>query len=216
MEKSKAIPRAVGIVLVLIGITACIYWLTFAAPVKTGKDIVEAIKEGMNFNGRITLRETTVYEADRDITELAIREKNYSYTYQWEHSWAGSTKQLKLQGRFRGKAGYDFTGELKDPQNPWGIEVSEDGTVTARMPEPTVLSVEMVDYQILEDSNGMWNKVSKEDREKAVNQLQRGAKQRFAESRVLEEVDATFMQQIEDALAGFEESKVRVIREPFQ
>ena len=216
MEKSKAIPRAIAIVVVLVGLTACIWWLTYAAPVKASKDIAAAIKETLNFNGQIMLRDETVYEADRDITELAIREKTYTYTYQWEHKWAGSTKELKIQGRFRGKSGYDFTEKLANPKNPWGIEVAEDGAVTARMPEPTILSVEMLNYQILEDSNGFWNKVSKEDREQAVNRLQHGAKKRFSESGVLEEVDSTFAQQIEDALSGFEESKVDISREPFQ
>ena len=72
----------------------------------------------------------------------------------------------------------------------------------------------MLDYRLVEDSDGFWNKVSREDREQAVNRLQRGAKSRFRKSGVLDEVDRSFARQIEDALDADQEPKVEVLRSP--
>ena len=82
------------------------------------------------------------------------------------------------------------------------------------MPKPTILSVEMTNYKIIEDSNGLWNKISKDDREKAVNALQRGARTNLEKTGILDEVDGAFFQQIKDALGYSAPIGLKVIREP--
>lgn len=213
--QSRAIPRAIGIAVILLTITASVYWLFFVAPVKTGSEVAKALKEALNFNGTITVNKTIFIQGDRNITELAIREKNITHKYSMTHKWMGSTKKIVLRGDFRCKAGYDLTSTIVDPKNPWGLDISNDGkTVTVRMPQPSILSVEMTDYKIVEDSNGLWNKISKDDRENAVNALQRGARQELEKTGILNEIDGAFMKQIEDALGYRAPIGLEVVREP--
>jgi len=215
MKSSRAIPWAIGIAIIIITISASIYWMLFQAPVRATGQWVDVFKEALNFNGRITVNQTVFIEGNTDITELAIREKAFTYRYEWKHQWGGSTKIIELEGAFRGKAGYDLTGQLADPQNPWGIDISEEGRViTARMPAPAILSVEMINYKILEDKSGIWNRVKSEDRENAVNGLQRGARRELRQSGILQEVDGAFIKQIEDAAKKSAPSDFKVIREP--
>lgn len=215
MKSSRAIPWAIGISVIILTITACAYWMLFVAPVKTGQEVVRTLSETLNFKGTMTVNKTVVIHGDRDLTELTIREKNITHTHEMTHRWMGSTKKITLQGRFRGKAGYDFTNRITDPTNPWGIDVSEDGKViTASLPGPSLLSVEMTDYKILEDSDGIWNRINKEDRENAVNTLQRGARTELEKSGILDEVDGAFLQQIKDALGHRAPMGLEVIRQP--
>lgn len=213
--KSRAIPRAIGIAVILLAMTTSVYWIFFVAPVKTGSEVAKALKEALNFNGTITVNKTVFIQGDKNINELAVREKNITHTFSMTHKWMGSTKKIVLRGDFRCKAGYDLTSKGVDPRNPWGLDISNDGkTITVRMPSPSILSVEMTDYKIVEDSNGLWNKISKDDRENAVNGLQRGAKSELEKAGILNEIDGAFMKQIEDALGYRAPIGLEVIREP--
>jgi hypothetical protein len=210
---SRAIPRAIGMAVILLAITASVYWLFFVAPIKTTSDLAEALKQVCR--ATITVNKTVIIQGDKDLTELAIREKNITHTYSMTHRWMGSTKKIVLRGHFRCKAGYDLTSKGVDPRNPWGLDISNHGkTITVRMPQPSILSVEMTDYKILEDSNGLWNKISKDDRENAVNALQRGARDELEKTGILNEIDGAFMKQIEDALGYRAPIGLEVIREP--
>jgi len=213
MKSSRAIPWSIGIAIILFAITACAYWFFFVAPLKTGGEVARALK-GF-FDGTITVNKTVFIKGASNMTELAVREKNITYTYELTNSWWGSKKKIVLKGEFRGKAGYDLTDQITDPKNPWGIDVSDDGKViTSQMPKPTILSVEMTNYKIVEDSSGLWNKISKDDREKAVNDLQRGARTEMEKTGILDEVDGAFIKQIEDALGHNAPIGLKVIREP--
>jgi Protein of unknown function (DUF4230) len=212
MKSSRSIPWSIGIAIILFAITASIYFLVFLAPLKTGGEVARTLKEF--FDGTITVNKTVFIKGSNNMTELAVREKNITYTYDLTNSWWGSKKKIVLRGEFRGKAGYDFTDQIIDPKNPWGIDVSENGKViTARMPKPSILSVEMTNYKIIEDSNGLWNKISKDDREKAVNALQSGARTELGKTGILDEVDGAFIKQIEDALGYSAPIGLKVIRE---
>jgi hypothetical protein len=213
MKSSRAIPWSIGIAIIFFAITACAYWLFFVAPLKKGGEVAKVIGELLKTE--ITVNQTVFIKGDKTLTELAIQEKNITYTFDMTHRWLWSTKKIVMRGEFRGKAGYDFTDKITDPKNPWGIDVSNDGkTITSRMPKPTILSVEMTNYKIIEDSDGLWNKISKDDREKAVNALQSGARTEMEKTGILDEVDGAFIKQIEDALGYNAPIGLKVIREP--
>jgi hypothetical protein len=198
MKSSNAIPRSVGISIILCVVTACVYWLFFVAPVKTGGEAVDHLKKF--FDGTITVNKTIVIKASSDLTEVVVREENVNHTYEVTNSWFMSKKKIVLQGDFRCKVGYDFTNQAADLGNPFGLDISDDGkTISVRMPRPSVLSVEMTNYKIVEDENGFWNKITKEDRENAVNELQRGARAELEKSSVLDEVDDEFIRKIKNS-----------------
>ena len=239
MRSSRAIPWAIGLAIIIIASTGAAYFFITRVPGDASDELIESvakgadvvidktrdaknlaketaseIKNGMNLNGRITVGKTVISEGNRDITELTVRELTFTHTYAWTHDWAGSTKKLEVKGTFKGKAGYDLTGRWADPKSLWGIDVAEDGKmITARVPQPSILSVEMTNYEIIKDDDGLWNKISKEDRQLAVNGLQQGARTEIEKTGILEEVDTAFMKQIEDAARKSAPSGFKVIRE---
>lgn len=222
MRTSRILTWAIGISIIILSASAAIYWIFFRAPIEAiatsasvGNKIVGDLKEFLNFDGRITINGTTVIERNRDVTELAIREKTFEHRHEWKHTWGGSTKVIELKGSFTGKAGYDFTGETLDSTNPWGIDVSEDGNrITVKMPKPSILSVETSRYEILTDEDGLWNKVSKDDRQEAVNALLRDARAELENSGILDEVDGAFLQRIEEAVRRNGPQTFEIIRQP--
>ena len=59
------------------------------------------------------------------------------------------------------------------------MEISEDGSkVTLHHEEPILLSCEMTKYYVLEDKGGIWNKITNQERQSAVNELTRRARKR--------------------------------------
>lgn len=210
-SKSKSIPRAIALAILIAAFTAAVYILIVRAPgdavehsIDKGiltsaqkswelvKKIGSDIKEAVNMQPQVTYEGTTVLEAKKPIAELSTIEKRFEHTYRWEHKWFGSTKQIVLKGQFVAKAGYDLT-------KPFSIDVSDNGqTFKATMPPAKVNSVELVKYEIVEDVNGYWNDVTKADREGAVNAMVNGAKSNLNEAKLLEEANQALIDQLEE------------------
>jgi hypothetical protein len=108
--------------------------------------------------------------------------------------WLGSTKTLHLQGTFVAKAGFNL-------QEPFTIHISrESRDVSAALPKPRLLSLEMTSYKVLEDNGGWWNLISNGDREAAVAQLTETARRQAHSSGILAEAQQTAKARITEIL----------------
>lgn len=174
----KRIPRAISIAIVLIVLTLCATWLmrscarmpgeaaqAAAEPaVELAKRIADGVARRLQFRPEVRIDRVTVLKAEVPVLELATVRREFTHGYEWEHQWLGSTKRLRLKGRFAAKAGFDL-------QEGFRVEVdSRDLQVQADWPAPRVLGVEMTGYEA-EEEEGFWNKLSAEEREEAVNAL---------------------------------------------
>ena len=70
--------------------------------------------------------------------------------------------------------------------------------VRATMPAPKILSVQMNTYNVLRDEDGWWNKISPGDRENAVQELQRVARDKAQSSGMLDEARSSIEQRIRE------------------
>lgn len=101
--------------------------------------------------------------------------------HRWTHTWLHSTKHLELEATFTAKAGFDLT-------EPFRINIDpRSGSISAELPPPKLLSLGMSDVRVLRDEDGLWNKLTVEDRQVAFRALEEKARQRFAESSFLAE-----------------------------
>ena len=142
--------------------------------------------------GRAEMTETT------EVSELALLEMRMSATrafrnegYVLKYLPAG-TKTLIVRGQYRVKAGY----RLKP-----GISLRiEGGQPVARFPKAEVLSVELVDFQILSEEDGWLNKVTAEDRATLLRDLREQMRGEAARSGMLETAEATLRTRLRDLL----------------
>ena len=80
-----------------------------------------------------------------------------------EHTWAGSTKRIRLHGTFTVKAGFDL-------HRKFSVNVSPQ-EVVVELPHAEILSVEEKKVEVLALENGLWNRISPDDIEQELAAL---------------------------------------------
>jgi len=158
------------------------------------KRVVTGFKSVFNFTPKVTVNGTTVIEQANSVIELATVRQDVLTHYTWSQIWLGSRKSMELQGVYKAKAGFDLRDTFR--------VAIEDTRITANLPMPKLLSLEMTGYKVLKDENGWWNAVTPADREKAINAMQANARTKAAQSGLLEEAKTKFRQELSDAMKG--------------
>lgn len=125
----------------------------------------------------MTVNQTIIIEQASPILEIATVSRPMMIDHQWSHSWLGSTKSIHVRGTFTAKAGYNL-------KEPFTITITRDPmTVTATLPAPRLLSVQMDSFAVVADESGWWNRLTEQDRSEAVTTLQSLARSKAESSR---------------------------------
>ena len=137
-------------------------------------------------------RTASIMEQTTGIAELALVSRKISVEHEFSHTWAGSTKRVKLQAAFTAKAGFDLRENV-------AVDVREDA-IAVQMPRATILGVEQEQVDVLEFENGYWNRISADDLEKELAALPRLAREKAEEARLTEEAERALEQQLQQRL----------------
>lgn len=114
-------------------------------------------------------------------TEVIVAAKRIEVGYDWEHRWMGSRKVIRLTQSYEVKAGFDLA-------KPFWIEIGPAGAgATAHLPNPEILAVTPVGEVSYQDEDGWWNKVTNEDRARALQALVAEARRRGEQGPLLDE-----------------------------
>jgi hypothetical protein len=156
--------------------------------------------------GAITNTDTRIVEGraeiveTSEISELSLLEMRMSATRTIEKSEEFSgliplgTKKLIVRGHYQVKGGY----RLKD-----GVSLRmEHGKPVARFPKPQILSVELVDFDVLSEDDGWLNKVQPEDRAQILRELREQMRQEAEQSGMLDTVERTLRTRLRDLLGA--------------
>lgn len=198
-----------GIVIVVLFIagTLMAYRLLVQTPMELARATADGIRTMFQMTPRVTVNETVVIEENIPILEVATVSRALWVDHEWTHTWLGSTKTLHVQGTFTAKAGFDL-------HQPFDIRISSSPlTVTARLPAPRILSVQMDSFRVVHDENGWWNRLNATDRTEAVTSLQVIARSRAEQSGILAEVQRSAEERIRTlverngALVRFDDSR---------
>ena len=193
---------------IVIGSVACaIYFLAVKGPLAlvhgakeetldSATRMANGFRNVFNFTPQITVNGVTEVEQAASVMELATASQGVVEHYQWSQSWFGSTKTMELQGTYQAKAGFDLHEQFR-------VSVA-GGRITATLPAPKLLSIEMTGYKVLRDDNGWWNKINSADREKAIAAMQEEARSRASQSGILQEAKTRFKQQIGDMVKALD------------
>lgn len=135
-----------------------------------------------------------------EISELALLEMRMSATRTIEKSdeFSGiiplGTKRLIVRGHYTVKGGY----RLKD-----GVSLRmENGKPVARFPKPEILSVELIDFDVLSEDSGWLNKVQPADRAQILRELREQMRAEAEKSGMLDTVEGTIRTRLRDLLGA--------------
>jgi hypothetical protein len=155
--------------------------------------------------GAITSTETRIVEGraeiieTSEISELSLMEMKMSATRTIEKTENLSflplgTKRLIVRGHYQVKGGY----RLKS-----GVSLRmEKGKPVARFPKPEILSVELVDFDVLNEDSGWFNKVQPEDRAQILRELREQMRGEAEKCGLLDSVEATLRTRLRDLLGA--------------
>lgn len=182
-RKGVRVVTVMGIVAILLFVagTFVAYRLLIQAPAELAQATADGFRSLFQVTPRVTVNETVIIEQTSSIIEIATVSRPLLVDHEWSDTWLGSTKSLRVRGTFTAKAGFDL-------KKPFEIVVgSSPLRVTARLPRPELLSLQMDSFEILRDESGWWNRLTEEDRTKAVTTLQSVARDKAEGSGILDE-----------------------------
>ena len=172
------------VIFVGIGVRSCL-----DLPAKLASRTAGGAREGISevfvdlLHVRPEVREGTqvVWGQTSARTEVIVAAKRIEVGYDWEHRWMGSRKVIRLTQSYEVKAGFDLA-------KPFWIEIGPAGAgATAHLPNPEILAVTPVGEVSYQDEDGWWNKVTNEDRARALQALVAEARRRGEQGPLLDE-----------------------------
>ena len=157
---------------------------------RVGRDIRDAFVEVAQLQPRVTVNNRVYLEKTTAMAELAILSRQIEVEHEFLHTWAGSTKRVKLHGTFTAKAGFDL-------QQDFTVDLRPD-EITIRIPHASILGVEQKQTEVLAFENGLWNRISAADLQNELAALPELARQKAAESGILLEAEAALQKQLDE------------------
>jgi predicted Fe-S protein YdhL (DUF1289 family) len=150
----------------------------------TARDAAQLVREVFGVVPEVRIREVLVIGQSAPIAELAVIERDYSLTYEWSHTWMGSTKTVKASGTWRAKAGFDLLKPFRIRLDP------ESGRIEGELPGAEVLSIELLGGLEVRGESGWWNRLNDEDRSAVLREFNQKARTHVEASGLLEEAEA--------------------------
>jgi hypothetical protein len=206
MSKSEsagriAWPVALTLVaLIIAGVVVIIFLRLESWPARTahqgteelerlGKDLRSAFVDIAHLQPRITINNRVYVEQTTATSELSILSRRIEVEHEFQNTWAGSSKRVKLHATFAVKAGFDLKQDLSIDVRPEEIVV--------QLPHAQILGVEQEQLDVLEFENGFWNRISAADVQSELSVLPQLARQKAAATNLPEQAEKALQQQLE-------------------
>ena len=155
---------------------------------KIGREARDVFVRLTQLQPRVTINNRVYFEQTSPVAEWSVLARRVEVEHEMTHTWAGSSKRIKLHGTFLLKAGFDL-------HKPFSVDIGPD-EIVLNLPHAQILSVEQQQVEVLAFENGFWNRISPVDIENELAQLPRLAREK---SRGLApEAEATFVQQLRE------------------
>ena len=155
---------------------------------RLGRDMRNAIVQIAQVQPRVTINERVYFEQTTAVSELVLVSQRLEVEHEFLHTWAGSSKRLRLHGTFTAKAGFDLRQEISVNVQPEAIVV--------RLPHAQILGLEQNALDVLAFENGFWNPISGADVQSELATLARLARERASERRLPEQAEDEFRRQL--------------------
>jgi hypothetical protein len=161
---------------------------------RVGRDLRDAIVQIAQLQPRVTINNRVYFEQTSPIAELALVSQKLEVEHEFLHTWAGSTKRLRLHGTYAAKAGFDLRKEFS-------VTVTPEATIV-RLPHAQILGVEQNAVELLAYENGFWNPVSGADVQAELATLGKLARDRAAARNLPAEAEESFRTQLKGRIGN--------------
>ncbi len=122
---------------------------------RLGRDARDAFVTLAHLQPRVIVNNRVYLEQTTTVAELSVLSRRVEVEHEMLHSWAGSTKRIKLHGTFVVKAGFDLRKKFSVNLRPEEILIE--------LPHAQILSVEEQQIEVLALENGLWNRIVPDD-----------------------------------------------------
>jgi Protein of unknown function (DUF4230) len=187
------------VVLIFAGAAVFVFWRLETWPTRTvgqgtedlerlGKDLRSAFIDIAHLQPRITINNRTVVDEATPTAELAILERELKVKREFLHSWAGSSKRIKLSGTFNVKAGFDLRQDVT-------VDVRPD-EILIQLPHAQIVGIEEKHVDVLALDNGLWNRITGADLQNELAQLPEMARRQATEIDLPAEAEKELQRQL--------------------
>lgn len=171
--------------LLTCALTMLLAWRTAASVTEESRRLGAAVAgqfdKALNFTPEVRVNSVVVVAASKPVAEFVVLEKKALVRHSWSQTWLHSTKLFEIEATFTAKAGFDL-------QEPFRIKIDPiTYNMETSLPQPKILSIGMSDVRVIRDENGLWNKLTPEDRNQAFKALEQKAREQFKDSALLVE-----------------------------
>src|SRR6266513_928037 len=191
------------VVLILVAAGVLIFWRLETWPSRTigqgaedlerlGKDLRSAFIDIAHLQPRITVNNRTVVDQATPTAELAILERQLKVKREFLHTWAGSSKRIKLSGTFIAKAGFNLRQDV-------AVDVRPD-EIVIQLPHAEIVGIEEKHVDVLSLENGLWNKITGADLQNELAQLPEMARRQAEEISLPGEAEQELQRQLNKRL----------------
>jgi hypothetical protein len=206
------------VVLILAGAAVFVFWRLESWPARTighgtedlerlGNDLRSAFIDIAHLQPRITVNNRTIVdEAASPTAELAILTKQLKVKREFLHTWAGSSKRIKLSGTFLVKAGFDLRQDV-------AVDVRPD-EILIRLPHAQIVGIEETHVDVLSLENGLWNRISGADLQNELAQLPEMARRQAEEVSLPAEAEQELQRQLSKRLRARQPVKLIFANSP--
>ncbi len=173
-----------------------------AATEKMARKIAHEFQRAFGFTPEIFVRDSVIIGVASPILELATVSKSIVAETSFGEKDALTSYTVVVKGDYLVKAGYDLRKRFR-------ITVTEQG-ISAEFPEPEILSVELLDYKILNEGGTLdmfWKRTSKQAiQEVALKRNKERAAQAADSSGILNEAREKLLLQTQSIFEHISES----------
>jgi len=135
-----------------------------------GRKARDTFVELAHLQPRVTVNNRVYLEQTTTVAELAVLARRVEVEHEMLHTWAGSTKRIKLHGTYLVKAGFDL-------RKRFTVNVHSN-EILIELPRAQILSIEQKQLEVLTLENGLWNRISPDDIQGQLAALPEQARQR--------------------------------------
>lgn len=194
-------PAALALVgLTIAAVVLIIFWRVESWPARTahqgtaelerlGRDLRSAFVDVAHLQPRITINNRVYLEQTTPTSELSVLSRRVEVEHELQHTWAGSSKRVKLHGTFAVKAGFDLRQNLS-------VEVRPD-SIIVQLPHAQILGVEEEQVDVLALENGYWNHISAEELQTELATLPQLARQKASAEGLPAQAERSLQEQLD-------------------
>jgi len=203
-ERTFSWPFALVLIVLIAAAVGTVVFLRLESwPARTAKqgtaelerlahDVRDAFVDVAQLQPRVKINNRVYLEKTIAVAEVAVVSRQIEVEHELMHTWAGSTKRVKLHGTFAVKAGFDLREDITVDLLPDAIAV--------RMPPAKILGVEQQLIDVLAFENGFWNRISAADLEGELAVMPDLARQKAGESDLAGEAQREVQRQLTERI----------------